>query len=194
MNQNKRYYFDILRTPRPLFSGGARLLCNYIYFTHFYPPRRAVRAPPLNSTEKGFHMAFHKDKLIRFAHCDPAGIGFYPRYVELINEVVEDWFGQGLGVSFREFHEQHGLGLPTVRLEVEYMRPSRYGDVLDFRLEVMRIGRSSMTLAVSAWAEGNMRLRAELTVVLTAMATLSAVPIDGDWRSRFERFLATTPE
>ena len=134
-------------------------------------------------------MAFHKDKLIRFAHCDPAGIGFYPRYVELINEVVEDWFADDLGVSFRELHERRGLGLPTVRLEVDYMQPSRYGDVLSFRLDVMRVGRSSMTLAISATTEETMRLRAELTVVLASMSTLSAVPIEGDWRRLFERHL-----
>ena len=42
-------------------------------------------------------MEFHTRKLIRFSHCDPAGIGFYPRYVELVNEVVEDWCNDGLG-------------------------------------------------------------------------------------------------
>jgi 4-hydroxybenzoyl-CoA thioesterase len=136
-------------------------------------------------------MAFRTEKLIRFAHCDPAGIGFYPRYVELINEVVEDWCARGVGVSYRDLHEHHGLGLPAVRLEVEYMAPSRYGDVLEFVLEVLRIGNSSMTLEVCAFAEGRMRLRGELTVVLASLDKLQAVPIDGMWRSRFERFLAS---
>ena len=34
---------------------------------------------------------------IEWGHCDPAGIVFYPRYVELCNEMVEDWFADGLG-------------------------------------------------------------------------------------------------
>ncbi|MBP8267026.1 MAG: acyl-CoA thioesterase, partial [Zoogloea sp.] len=79
-------------------------------------------------------MEFHTRKLIRFSHCDPAGIGFYPRYVELVNEVVEDWCNDGLGVSFHQMHEHLRLGLPVVRLEMEFMIPSRYGDVLDFSL------------------------------------------------------------
>jgi 4-hydroxybenzoyl-CoA thioesterase len=135
-------------------------------------------------------MIFQRQKRIRFAHCDPAGIGFYPRYVELINEVVEDWFESGIGVGFRELHEVHRLGLPTVRLEVEYMIPSRYGDVVSFELRVLRIGASSMTLEVCASAEGRMRLRGELVVVLTNMDTLTPVVIDATWRPRFERFLA----
>lgn len=138
-------------------------------------------------------MTFHKDKLLRFAHCDLAGIGFYPRYVELINEVVEDWCAQGLGVSYRELHKTHGLGLPAVRLEVDYLAPSTCGDVLNFSLAVARIGCSSMTLDVRARADGSDRLRARLTVVLASLADLRAVPIEGEWRTRFSRYLAAEP-
>ncbi|CPO21707.1 4-hydroxybenzoyl CoA thioesterase [Bordetella pertussis] len=28
---------------------------------------------------------------VRFRHCDPAGIVFYPRYFEMINDFVEEW-------------------------------------------------------------------------------------------------------
>lgn len=135
-------------------------------------------------------MTFRKDKLLRFAHCDLAGIGFYPRYVELINEVVEDWCADGLGVSYRELHATHGLGLPAVRLEVDYLAPSTCGDVLNFALAVARIGRSSMTLDVRAHAAGSERLRARLTVVLASLEGLRAVPIEGEWRARFTRYLA----
>ena len=40
--------------------------------------------------------AFRTAYLVRFAHCDPAGIGFYPRYFDLFNSAVEDWFQTGL--------------------------------------------------------------------------------------------------
>ncbi|MBX3680648.1 acyl-CoA thioesterase [Cognatazoarcus halotolerans] len=137
-------------------------------------------------------MIFNTDKQIRFAHCDPAGIGFYPRYVELINEVVEDWFDEGLDIGFRAFHETHRLGIPTVRLEVEYIAPSRYGDRLRFELEVERIGTSSMTLLVSAGTSEEARLRAKLIVVLTSLENLRPVPIEGIWHQRFSTYLSTT--
>ena len=47
---------------------------------------------------------FETDKLIRFHHCDPAGIVFYPQYFVLFNELVEDWFNAGLKVDFAAFH------------------------------------------------------------------------------------------
>lgn len=136
-------------------------------------------------------MVFQKDKLLRFAHCDLAGIGFYPRYVELINEVVEDWCAHGIGVSYRELHATHGLGLPAVRLEIDFIAPSRCGDVLEFTLAIERLGRSSMTLAVRACAGDSERLRARLTVVLASLKALRAIPIEGEWRARFARYLVT---
>jgi len=136
-------------------------------------------------------MDFRIRKLIRFAHCDPAGIGFYPRYVELVNEVVEDWCRDGLEVDFHTLHEVHRLGLPTVRLEMEFMLPSRYGEVLEFSLVVLRIGASSMTIEVRASAEDKLRFRGELVVILMSLETMKAVPIDEQWRPGFERWLVT---
>jgi 4-hydroxybenzoyl-CoA thioesterase len=36
---------------------------------------------------------FECDKLIRFHHCDPAGIVFYPQYFVLFNELVAERTG-----------------------------------------------------------------------------------------------------
>ena len=81
-------------------------------------------------------MEFTKQKVIRFSHCDPAGIVFYPRYVELCNEVVEDWFADGLGFPLHRFQQQLRLTIPAVRLETAFLKTSTHGDVLDFTLAV----------------------------------------------------------
>lgn len=134
-------------------------------------------------------MAFLCSKQVRFAHCDPAGIVFYPRYAGLVNEVVEDWFAQGLGVGFPELHEERRLGIPAVRLEMDFVKPSRYGDRLDFTLRVLELGRSSALLEVAAACGREPRLRARLKVVLMSLATLKAVPFDEEWRARLGPFL-----
>jgi len=36
---------------------------------------------------------------IRFAHCDPAGIVFFPQYLVLTNALVEDWFTERLKID-----------------------------------------------------------------------------------------------
>lgn len=133
-------------------------------------------------------MVFHKSKNIRFSHCDPAGIVFYPRYAELCNEVVEDWFREALAVDFNSLHETHRLGIPAVKLEVEYHAPSVYGEVLDYTLAVAELGNSSMVLTVNSQCRGQARVSIRLKVVLMDMDTRRPVPIDGLWREKFSRY------
>ena len=40
---------------------------------------------------------------VRFSHCDPAGIVYFPRYFDMINGVVEDWFAGTLGLPHHHF-------------------------------------------------------------------------------------------
>ncbi|MCK9258958.1 MAG: thioesterase family protein [Azoarcus sp.] len=135
-------------------------------------------------------MYYERTKRIRFSHCDPAGIVFYPRYVELFNEVVEDWFADAIGVDFHTLHEDMRLGIPMVKLDVEYLAPSRYGDVLRFRLQVMSIGNASLQLEIGAYAGDQLRVRGHLKVVLASMENLRPVPITADfWRPKFAAYM-----
>ena len=137
-------------------------------------------------------MPYERSKLIRFAHCDPAGIVFYPRYVELCNEVVEDWFAEALGIGFPELHMERRLGVPAVRLDVEFVAPSHYGDTLLFRLSVVEVGRTSMSLAIAATCGDEVRLRIRLKVVLLSLETRRPVAFDDAWRARIAPFQASS--
>jgi 4-hydroxybenzoyl-CoA thioesterase len=133
---------------------------------------------------------YERSKLIRFAHCDPAGIVFYPRYVELCNEVVEDWFAEGLGVGFAEMHQERRLGVPAVHLDVTFVAPSRIGDVLGFRLCVTDLGRTSATLRIVAHCGEEDRVRFGLKIVQISLDTGRPVPWDEEWQARLRTFEA----
>lgn len=133
-------------------------------------------------------MMFTKQKNVRFSHCDPAGIVFYPRYAELCNELVEDWFREGLGVDFHQLQEKLRLSIPAVRLNLEFISPSTYGDVLDFSLQVMEIGSSSLSLSMLARCRGQERIRCELKLVMISLESMRSVRIDAAWREKFVAF------
>jgi 4-hydroxybenzoyl-CoA thioesterase len=101
---------------------------------------------------------------VEFNHCDPAGIVFYPRYFEMTNSVVENFFREVVGQSFAAMM-QAGEGVPTARVETDFHAPSRLGDVLDWRLSVTRIGGSSVRLRLEAWGEGVRRVTVGLVLV-----------------------------
>jgi 4-hydroxybenzoyl-CoA thioesterase len=115
-------------------------------------------------------MAFVFPQKVRFQHCDPAEIVFYPRYYEMLNATIEEWFETRLGQSFAEIHGPMGRGVPTVAQETRYHRPSRLGDRLDFTLTPVRLGGSSVTLAVEATCAGEPRVSFTTTLVWYAKA------------------------
>ena len=131
--------------------------------------------------------AFTLHQKVRFQHCDPAGIVFYPRYFEMINTTVEEWFAQRLGVPFETLHGAMGAAVPTASLRVEFHAPSRLGAVLEFRLRPTRIGRSSVGLSIEAHCGGKKRLSMESTLVFTTEGANGPEPWPEDIRARMSQ-------
>ena len=67
---------------------------------------------------------FEVEEVVRFAHCDPAGIVFFPQYLVMLNTLHERWFGEALGVPYQHYIGERRLGLPTVRLECDFVAVS----------------------------------------------------------------------
>jgi 4-hydroxybenzoyl-CoA thioesterase len=129
---------------------------------------------------------------VRFGDCDPAGIVFYPRYFEMFNSIVEDWCDQGLGMSFREMHLKHGIGVPTVHIETDFIAPSELGDLLQAQLTVDRIGGASMHVAIRLFGpDGTARVRASIVLVTMNLHERRAIPLPDDMRGRASAFCVT---
>lgn len=132
---------------------------------------------------------FAREVLVRFGDCDPAGIVFYPRYFEMFNNLVEDWCAHGLGTSFRELHQERGLGLPTAGIQTDFVAPSRLGDMLRAELQVEKLGGASLTVAIRLMGEdGAVRVRASLVLVLMDLNTMRATRIPDAMRARIAQF------
>lgn len=119
-------------------------------------------------------MPFTTTVQVRFADVDGAGIVFYPRYFEMLNCAVEDWFAH-LGCDFRTMHLSEGMGVPTVKIECEFLAPSELGETLTISLSPT-LGRSSCTLAYRVSASGKERLRATGVLVCMNLRTRKSMP------------------
>lgn len=132
-------------------------------------------------------MKFTRDLIIRFEHCDAAGIIFYPRFFGLVNETVEDWFAS-LGHSFKSLHVDDRKGVPTVRFECEFVGPVRIGDMLHQQLGVDSIGNSSLNLKHIASIGDRTVARFDQTIVFTDLASMRAEPWPADIRKAITDF------
>lgn len=121
-------------------------------------------------------MAFNLPITVRFGHCDPAGIVFYPRYMEMVNTCVETWFDERLGFSFNRLHLEQKVGVPTVHIDSNFYRPSRLEDKLNLSLQLLELGDKSITLSISINGVDEQRALVKISLVLIDLETVKSIP------------------
>lgn len=136
-------------------------------------------------------MSFDRSRRVRFADVDPAGIVFYPRYFEMINEMIEDWFDDGLGYGFDAMIVKGPHGVPLAHMEAEFKAPSRLDDTLDFSLVVRELGRSSIKLTLTARCGDEVRMIARPTLVFIDGPANKPIAIPAALRERMQAFEET---
>jgi 4-hydroxybenzoyl-CoA thioesterase len=125
---------------------------------------------------------------IRFAHCDPAGIVFFPQYLVLTNALVEDWFTECLGIDYAHMIGQRRIGLPIVKLDCEFSRPSRMGETVTLSLSVNSIGRRSIRIGIVGHCQDEVRFKAHQVLVTTSLETGQSIDIPDDIANALARF------
>lgn len=141
-------------------------------------------------------MKFITERQVRFHHCDPAGIVFYPQFFYLLHEVQEDFLAH---IGFPEHVLiKSGKGIPIVDLKTEFLGMCRHGDQLTLSLELTRIGNASIGMqyeihggAAGDAASQTIKLRAHGVVVYSEVPNGKAIAIPDDLRSALLPFLKT---
>ena len=84
-----------------------------------------------------------KRLLIEWGDCDPAGIVFYPRYVEWFDACTTALF-LAAGMPIQQLFKSHGVvGFPLVDVKARFLVPSTFGDELIAESTVLEFRRSS---------------------------------------------------
>jgi 4-hydroxybenzoyl-CoA thioesterase len=131
---------------------------------------------------------FERALTIRFSHCDPAGIVFYPRYFTMFNDLVEDWVTQALGIPYADLLGRRRTGLPTVSLNTQFSAVSRMGDEVMMGLTLEHVGRSSIRLGLGCRQGTQQRVTMEQVLVVTDLDTHRAIAIPDDLRQAMLSF------
>ena len=139
---------------------------------------------------------FTKKEPIKFRHVDFAGIVFYPRFLEMLNDLVEDWFEEALERPFSKIHETNGI--PTVDLKVQFNKAARIGEVLTKKLWVEKLGGASVSCGFLFEDEnGKTVLEGEVTLVNVAISEdrndIKAEAFSETMKSKITPFLIANP-
>lgn len=138
------------------------------------------------------NQAFIKQEKIRFKHVDYAGIVFYPRFLEMLNDLVEDWFEEALDRPFSKMHETNGI--PTVDLKVQFKNAARLGENLTKKLWVKELKNSSVICVFEFSNEQHKTvLEGEVTLVNVVIQedrnSIKAEPFNEEIKSKIANYL-----
>jgi len=131
---------------------------------------------------------FRSSAPIRFQDCDPAGIVYYPNFINRVEAAIEDWMLEVLGLSYRHWIVEERRALPRVKVSCDFMKPCTMGERLELVLFVVKLGRSSFEVAAEGRVEGELRLRTNLVLVNMSLTTGRAEPFAADLRRKLSDY------
>ena len=102
---------------------------------------------------------YRRQLSIEWGHCDPAGIVFNPRFFEMFDASTWLLFEAALGVKPQEFAKTYSIfSIPLVDARANFLKPARFGDVVEIASRVSEFRRSSFDV------EHRLSLNSELAV------------------------------
>jgi len=131
---------------------------------------------------------FIRPRWIRSGECDPAGIVFYPHYMQMLHELQVEFFQAALGIDYHHMIRDAGIHVPLVSLNVAFTRPSREGDHVEFVLSLEGLGQTSFKYHVECVGNDGLRLSARMKAVTLNIAEQKPLLLPQLLRNRLERF------
>ena len=113
---------------------------------------------------------------VRLHHTDAAGVLFYGRLFELVQEAFEAALAAG-GLPLSDLLRDGRFRLPVVRAEADYRAPVRVGDVLEVRVAFTAGDRSLRVIAEIADGAGRPVGAAHVVHAAVDRVTGAAVPL-----------------
>ena len=136
-------------------------------------------------------MGFRQQVKVRFSDTDPAGVMYFPRFLDTFHGVFEDWFDDDLKMPYRWMLEDTRVGFPTVSVNVDYRAPFRFGETMEVELVVSAISEKSFACTYNARLVGSDRVmvRATMVVATVDLDAFKGVPIPPKLRQALEQRL-----
>jgi len=90
-------------------------------------------------------VTFIASRRIDFSFVDLAKIVYYPRFWDLAHKFYEESWEFSCGLHYNEILFEKKIAFPLVHSEANFLHPISYGDVIECRITVPRIGNSSIS-------------------------------------------------
>lgn len=113
------------------------------------------------------------------------------------NTRLPAWFEQGRTELFRLFTpdlDPRKWRLILARYDIEFHAELYYGQEVELKTFLTRLGNSSFTVTQQAWQDGKLAAQGDTVMVHYDHAAKRATPIEGELRQALEAHLQAPPE
>nr|WP_010515028.1 thioesterase family protein [Leptospira licerasiae] len=114
---------------------------------------------------------------------------FTPQYFNLFVEAIEDWFREGIGFGFPQMVSSNHQGIPAMKIIAKFYKPSKLGDILEFRVKLKRLRRQNILINVEAICNEERRCSGDFLHGFASLASLSLTDWPQDVHRRLEEYL-----
>ncbi len=134
---------------------------------------------------------FRKQLTIAWGQCDPAGIVFNSRFFEMFDTSTWKLFEAALGVKPHELATAFGIiGIPLVDVRANFLKPIKFGDLVDMTARVSEFRRSSFDVEHRLSVNGELAVEGGETRVWAARSKddpekITSAAIPGDVIAKF---------
>jgi 4-hydroxybenzoyl-CoA thioesterase len=130
-------------------GGAAPGRAGIRHHREFTAARRPVTIRPYDKIEaiRVASSIFRRQLTVEWGQCDPAGIVFNSRFFEMFDVSTWRMFQTALGVNPHELAGAFGIwGIPLVDVRANFLKPVKFGDVIEIASWVGEFRRSSFDI------------------------------------------------
>ena len=133
------------------------------------------------------NMAVQSSRRVDFQMLDMAGIGFYPRIYDLAHRFFEDSWMEMCGLDYPHIIGEMKIGFPVVDIKSEFHAPFRYGDTINAKIWISKVGNKSCTWQYRfSNQNGELLWSSEQITVCVSMTNMDALIIPDILRKGME--------
>lgn len=127
---------------------------------------------------------------VTWSDADPAGIMNSARAFDYSVEIIEEFYRRVLGWGFGDLIQRHGMGVPMVHVEADYLAPLPQGTTVMLSAALEKLGRSSVAWRVEARrADRKIAFRVRAVTSFIRNDGFRSVAIPAAWRKKLSHYL-----
>lgn len=130
---------------------------------------------------------FRHSLRVRYSECDPQGVVFNGNYVMYLDVIITELWREALG-RYLDLVES-GTDMVVAEVNVRYLGPAAFDDVLDFEVRVTRLGETALSTRIDASTGGAPVVEGRMRHVFIDVATKEKRPMPDHVREALQPYL-----